>query len=67
LTRFDAPTKVEGTVSQVFAVTDAESDCKHQLDFALQYISEKRGVVVYLSQEGCGGDLSNEAGAYALQ
>lgn len=51
----------------MFAVTDAESDCKHQLDFALQYISEKRGVVVYLSQEGCGGDLSNEAGAYALQ
>lgn len=43
-----------GCISQVFAVTDAESDCKHQLDFALQYISEKRGVVVYLSQEGWG-------------
>lgn len=42
-------------------------DCKEQLDFAISYIQEHGGVVVYMHQEGRGIGLANKIAAYHLQ
>lgn len=51
--------------SEVFS--SCKCDCKQQLDFALDYISARTGIVIYLPQEGRGIGLGDKVRVYALQ
>jgi GTP cyclohydrolase II len=51
-------------------LSSLKCDCKDQLDYAMQFIqnnAEKRGIIIYLPQEGRGIGLANKIKAYEIQ
>ncbi|KAK8814397.1 hypothetical protein WA158_008259 [Blastocystis sp. Blastoise] len=68
LTSMDSvPVRVHDQCFTSEVLGSLKCDCKQQLDFAINYIKQNGGLVIYLQQEGRGIGLSNKIAAYHLQ
>ena len=64
----DIPVRIHSECLTGDAFTSLRCDCREQLEFALNYLSQqKHGLIIYLRQEGRGIRLFNKLKAYTLQ
>jgi GTP cyclohydrolase II len=61
------PVRVHDACFTSEALGSQKCDCREQLDYAMEYISQNKGVVIYLQQEGRGIGLANKIAVYAAQ
>ena len=63
----DVPVRVHDACFTSEVLGSVKCDCKEQLDYAIAYIQQHPGIVIYMHQEGRGIGLANKIAAYQLQ
>ena len=63
----DVPVRVHDACFTSEVLGSVKCDCKEQLDYAIAYIQQNSGIVIYMHQEGRGIGLANKIAAYQLQ
>lgn len=61
------PVRIHDACFTSEVIGSQKCDCKQQLDYAMDYIAEHSGLVIYLQQEGRGIGLANKIAVYAAQ
>lgn len=67
LGKANLPVRVHDACMTSEILGSLKCDCNEQLQYALDYVKEHGGVVIYLPQEGRGIGLANKIAAYSLQ
>lgn len=67
LGRENMPVRIHSACLTSESLGSLRCDCREQLDFALKFVAQHCGAVIYLHQEGRGIGLGEKLRAYALQ
>ena len=63
----ELPVRIHDACFTSEVIGSQKCDCREQLDYAMDYIAEHPGMVIYLQQEGRGIGLANKIAVYAAQ
>ena|SRR5215217_2492152 len=67
LARDNVPVRIHSACLTSESLGSLRCDCREQLNFALKFVAQNSGAVIYLHQEGRGIGLGEKLRAYALQ